>query len=124
MDEKLKSGLTSLTYGLYIVTVDNGETKSAMVASWVSQVSFNPPRIMVTIKKERFIHKIISELGERGTVHFGLMVVQKNSCLVKMLLFVFGGGTILLVSLGLYIPVQTKMVKHFSLHHLHMVEFT
>ncbi|MBN1573860.1 MAG: flavin reductase [Deltaproteobacteria bacterium] len=82
MDEKLKKGLSSLTYGLYVVTVDDGETKCAMVASWVSQVSYNPPRIMVGIKKVRFIHNILMELSEvskkDGDVHFGLMVVQKG----------------------------------------------
>ncbi len=82
MDDKLKKGLSSLTYGLYVVTADDGETKSAMVASWVSQVSFDPPKIMVAIKKVRFIHNILKGMAEMskrdGDVHFGLMVVQKG----------------------------------------------
>lgn len=78
MEEKLKKALSFLTYGLYVVTADDGGRKNAMVASWVSQVSFDPPRIMVAIKKVRLTHKILKEASERGEVSFGLMVVQRG----------------------------------------------
>jgi len=79
MNDKIKSGLLSLSYGLYVVTVTDGIRKNAMVASWVSQVSFSPPRIMVAIKKVRFAHKILTAAAEKDAVGFGLMVVKKGN---------------------------------------------
>jgi flavin reductase (DIM6/NTAB) family NADH-FMN oxidoreductase RutF len=44
-----------------------------MVASWVSQVSYDPPRIMVAVKKTRFSHELLETA--KG---FGLMVIEKG----------------------------------------------
>ncbi|MBN2223962.1 MAG: flavin reductase [Deltaproteobacteria bacterium] len=73
MDSSLTQALKTLTYGLYIVTVSVGGTKNAMPASWVSQVSYDPPRIMVAVKKTRRTHGMLMKAGA-----FGLMVVQKG----------------------------------------------
>ena len=73
MDETVENALSSFTYGLYVVTVAAGNVRNAMVASWVSQASYDPPRVLVGIKKTRFTH----ELFER-TDRFGLMIVQKG----------------------------------------------
>jgi flavin reductase (DIM6/NTAB) family NADH-FMN oxidoreductase RutF len=73
MDSTLIQALKTLTYGLYIVTVTAGDTKNAMPASWVSQVSYDPPRIMVAVKKTRRTHDMLKAAGA-----FGLMVVQKG----------------------------------------------
>jgi flavin reductase (DIM6/NTAB) family NADH-FMN oxidoreductase RutF len=73
MDPTLEKALRTLTYGLYIVTVSAGSQRNAMPASWVSQVSYDPPRIMVAIKKTRRTHRMLTEAGA-----FGLMVVQKG----------------------------------------------
>jgi len=53
--------LKKLTTGIYIVTSKQGPEINGMVASWVSQVSFAPPLIMVAIKKERYSHGMIEE---------------------------------------------------------------
>ncbi len=68
-----QKALRTLTYGLYIVTVSVGAQRNAMPASWVSQVSYDPPRIMVAVKKTRRTHRMLTEAGA-----FGLMVVQKG----------------------------------------------
>jgi flavin reductase (DIM6/NTAB) family NADH-FMN oxidoreductase RutF len=73
MDPTLEKALRTLTYGLYIVTVSVGSQRNAMPASWVSQVSYNPPRIMVAVKKTRRTHRMLTKAGA-----FGLMVVQKG----------------------------------------------
>jgi flavin reductase (DIM6/NTAB) family NADH-FMN oxidoreductase RutF len=73
MDNNLIKALKTLTYGLYIVTVSDGGVRNAMPASWVSQVSFDPPRIMVAVKKTRRTHAMLEKAGV-----FGLMVVQKG----------------------------------------------
>jgi flavin reductase (DIM6/NTAB) family NADH-FMN oxidoreductase RutF len=53
--------LKKLTTGIYIVTAKQGLEINGMVASWVSQVSFVPPLIMVAIKQERYSHAIIAQ---------------------------------------------------------------
>lgn len=50
-----------------------------MIASWVSQVSFNPPLVMVVVRKNRYSHKMVKETGV-----FALNVLGKgNSGLVS-----------------------------------------
>jgi len=73
MNETLQDALSSFTYGLYVVTVAAGDVRNAMVASWVSQASYDPPRVLVGIKKTRLTHELL-EKADR----FGLMVVQKG----------------------------------------------
>ena len=51
--------LRKLTTGIYIVTTKEESQINGMVASWVSQVSFSPPLIMVAVKKERYSHQMI-----------------------------------------------------------------
>jgi len=71
MDRGIEKALGSLAYGLYIVTAKFSGKRNAMVASWVSQVSHDPPRIMVAIRKNRYTHSLISSARA-----FGLMVVE------------------------------------------------
>jgi len=73
VDSNLTQALKTLTYGLYIVTVSTGGVRNAMPASWVSQVSYDPPRIMVAVKKTRRTHEMLLKAGI-----FGLMVVQRG----------------------------------------------
>ena len=73
MDSSITQALKTLTYGLYILTVSVGDKRNAMPASWVSQVSYDPPRIMVAVKKTRRTHDMLAKAAA-----FGLMVVQKG----------------------------------------------
>ena len=57
----LDQALKKLTTGIYVVTSKQGSTIKGMVASWVSQVSFSPPLVMVAIKQGRCSHKMIGE---------------------------------------------------------------
>ena len=52
--------LKKLTTGIYIVTTKQESQINGMVASWVSQVSFSPPLVMVAVKKERYSHQMIT----------------------------------------------------------------
>ena len=63
MDSSITQALKTLTYGLYIVTVSVGGVRNAMPASWVSQVSYDPPRIMVAVKKTRRTHDMLTKAG-------------------------------------------------------------
>ena len=69
----LDQALKKITTGIYIVTSKLGSEINGMVASWVSQVSFSPPLIMVAIKKERYSHLMI----EKGQV-FAVNILSKK----------------------------------------------
>jgi flavin reductase (DIM6/NTAB) family NADH-FMN oxidoreductase RutF len=57
----LDDALKTLTTGIYIVTSKQGTEINGMIASWVSQVSFCPPLIMVAVKRGRRTHSMIEE---------------------------------------------------------------
>ena len=73
MDEKTQQALGMLTYGIYILTSRNGDEKQGMIASWVSQVSHNPPLVMVAVRENRRMHSIVMEAGS-----FALHVLEKD----------------------------------------------
>lgn len=47
-----RAALRLLTYGLYAVTVRHGEERSAFTANWLTQVSFDPPLIALSVENE------------------------------------------------------------------------
>jgi len=63
VDGDLDKALGRLSGGLYVVTARQGEgetTRSgAMVASWVSQASFEPPGLTVAVAKDRAIEALL-----------------------------------------------------------------
>lgn len=63
MNVNTLKALGKMTYGLYVLTTKKGEEINGMVASWVSQVSFNPPQVMVGVRKNRYTHNMIKESG-------------------------------------------------------------
>jgi flavorubredoxin/flavin reductase (DIM6/NTAB) family NADH-FMN oxidoreductase RutF len=68
LDGDLDKALGRLSGGLYVVTARQGEGESArsgaMVASWVSQASFEPPGITVAVAKDRAIESLM-HVGDR-----------------------------------------------------------
>lgn len=68
LDGDLDKALGRLSGGLYVVTARQGEGEtsrsSAMVASWVSQASFNPPGISIAVAKDRAIESLM-QVGDR-----------------------------------------------------------
>ncbi|MEY3930306.1 MAG: hypothetical protein RLZZ516_2016 [Cyanobacteriota bacterium] len=64
LDGDLDKALGRLSGGLYVVTARQDERASAMVASWVSQASFQPPGISVAVAKDRAIEALM-QVGDR-----------------------------------------------------------
>ncbi len=68
LDGDLDKALGRLSGGLYVVTARQGEGDSvrsgAMVASWVSQASFDPPGITIAVAKDRAIESLL-QVGDR-----------------------------------------------------------
>lgn len=59
--EVRKKILRKIPYGLYILGLKNGNQFHAMVGSWLSQCSFEPPLLMLGIKKGSFAHTLLQE---------------------------------------------------------------
>jgi flavorubredoxin/flavin reductase (DIM6/NTAB) family NADH-FMN oxidoreductase RutF len=56
---RTEQALGRLIGSLCIVTTERQELKGAMVASWVSQATFNPPGFTVAVAKERAIESLL-----------------------------------------------------------------
>src|SRR5687767_12039205 len=49
--------------GLFVIGSRAGDRRNAMTANWVSQVSFDPKLVAVSVEKEAFTHELIAEGG-------------------------------------------------------------
>lgn len=78
-----------LVGSLCIVTVRHGEVSGAMLASWVSQATFNPPGVMVAIAKDRAIESLIYP-GSRFVLN--ILAEGKHIPLMKQFLRPFQPG--------------------------------
>ncbi|MBF2057319.1 MAG: diflavin flavoprotein [Cyanobacterium sp. T60_A2020_053] len=59
LDTDLDKAMGRLSGGLYIITAQKSETKGAMLASWVTQASFDPPGFTVAVAKDRAIESLM-----------------------------------------------------------------
>lgn len=73
METELQQILGKMTYGIYILTTFHKEEINGMVASWVSQVSYDPPMVMVAIHPNRYSHHMIDQNG-----YFALNLLSRN----------------------------------------------
>jgi flavin reductase (DIM6/NTAB) family NADH-FMN oxidoreductase RutF len=73
MDEKLLNNLACMTYGIYVLTTRYEETINGMIASWVSQVSYEPPLIIVAVHPNRYSHDLMKRSG-----HFALHILARE----------------------------------------------
>ena len=55
--------LGKMIYGIYVLTTFHKEEINGMIASWVSQISYDPPLIMVAIHPNRYTHHLIEQSG-------------------------------------------------------------
>jgi len=76
IDGDLDKAMGRLSGGLYVVTAREaeGQRSGAMVASWVSQASFEPPGITVAVAKDRAIEALM-QVGDR----FVLNVLREDN---------------------------------------------
>ena len=55
--------LGNMTYGIYVLTSFYQEEINGMIASWVSQVSYDPLLIMIAVHPNRYSHNLIAKSG-------------------------------------------------------------
>ena len=59
LDSDLDKALGRISSGLYIITAQKGNLSSAMLASWVTQASFEPPGLTIAVAKDRAIESLM-----------------------------------------------------------------
>jgi len=70
MDPKAKQTLLRMIpYGVFVVGVKAGDDVNAFLASWLSQCSFDPPMVMMGVRKDSLSHQMI-ESGRVFVVNF------------------------------------------------------
>lgn len=62
-----------MTYGIYVLTSAADQFINGMIASWVSQVSYDPFLLMVAIHPKRYTHTLLEKNG-----FFALNVISKR----------------------------------------------
>ncbi len=63
-DDPIKDVLRRMPYGFYAITSHAGDEINAMVANWLTQVSFEPRLIMLGLQKTSFTHGLVEAGGE------------------------------------------------------------
>ena len=72
--DRTEQALGRLVNSLCVVTAKQGELSGAMLASWVSQATFNPPGLTVAVAKDRAIESLL-HTGD----NFVLNVLQEGN---------------------------------------------
>jgi flavin reductase (DIM6/NTAB) family NADH-FMN oxidoreductase RutF len=73
MKDEWIQALGTMTYGIYVLTSFYKEEINGMIASWVSQVSYDPLLLMVAVHTNRYSHSLIEKSGR-----FALHVVPRQ----------------------------------------------
>ena len=61
-DEWIRA-LGAMPYGIYVLTSFHEKEINGMIASWVSQISYDPLLIMVAVHTNRYSHQLIEKSG-------------------------------------------------------------
>lgn len=62
-----------MTYGIYVLTTFYEDRINGMIASWVSQVSYDPPLVMAAVHPNRYTHDLIEKSG-----FFAIHIISKD----------------------------------------------
>jgi flavin reductase (DIM6/NTAB) family NADH-FMN oxidoreductase RutF len=73
MEKTWMQALGKMTYGIYVLTTRHKSEINGMIASWVSQISYDPPLIMIAVHSNRYSNNLIRQSG-----HFTLHVLARD----------------------------------------------
>ena len=80
MDSQMERTFRFMPYGIYLLTARQGSDLFPVVVSWVSQVSFSPPRLMVALRHNR---KAIPAIRESGLFSLSLLSKDQKNLLSR-----------------------------------------
>lgn len=67
LDQQAKKAvLRQFTYGLYAITAAHGDDRGVFTANWLSQVSFEPPLVALSVEKDSATLPLIRASGRFG----------------------------------------------------------
>ena len=64
MEAQMAEAFRLIPYGIYALTAGQGAKLCTMIVSWVSQVSYAPPLLMVALRRNRPAIPVIRESGK------------------------------------------------------------
>lgn len=73
MKQQWQSAFGQMTYGIYVLTTKMDDAINGMIASWVTQVSYDPPLILAAVHPNRYSHDMIV-----NTKVFGLHIIDQS----------------------------------------------
>ena len=73
MEKRWIRALGKFSYGIYVLTTFGEDEINGMIASWVSQISYDPALVMAAVHPNRYSHRLIEKSGA-----FALHVVAQN----------------------------------------------
>jgi flavin reductase (DIM6/NTAB) family NADH-FMN oxidoreductase RutF len=73
MEKICVQALGKMTYGIYVLTTYYADEINGMIASWVSQISYDPPLVLAAIHPHRYSHKLIEQSRS-----FALHILAQN----------------------------------------------
>ena len=73
MDPQMAEAFRLIPYGIYVLATRRGTDPCAMIVSWVSQVSYSPPLLLVALRRSRYALPLIRETG-----HFSLSLLRSD----------------------------------------------
>jgi flavin reductase (DIM6/NTAB) family NADH-FMN oxidoreductase RutF len=74
MDFPMVNAFFRIPYGIYLLATSHGSRPQAMAVSWVSQVSYSPPLLMVALRHNR---PAISAIQEQGYFSLNLLRAER-----------------------------------------------
>jgi len=57
--ERKKKALRTFTYGMYVASAADGDELAAGAVNWISQASFAPPLLMVALRSQSNLHRLV-----------------------------------------------------------------
>jgi flavin reductase (DIM6/NTAB) family NADH-FMN oxidoreductase RutF len=63
LETRMIEAFRLIPYGIYVLTTKRGTDLYAMIVSWVSQVSYSPPLLVVALRRNRRALPAIQESG-------------------------------------------------------------
>jgi flavin reductase (DIM6/NTAB) family NADH-FMN oxidoreductase RutF len=78
-DKLRRRVLWKMPSGLYILGSRAGERRNGMTANWVTQLSFDPKLVGVSVEREAFTHELVTD----GGVFSVNLVAQEDRAIVR-----------------------------------------
>jgi flavin reductase (DIM6/NTAB) family NADH-FMN oxidoreductase RutF len=78
-EEAEKTVLKRMPYGFYSITSRSGDDVNAMVANWLTQVSFEPRLVALGLQKTSYTHGLV----EKGRVFAVNLFLKEDEELIK-----------------------------------------